>query len=52
MQISPESYINVLTEKVKNLTIENAQLRAFIFDMDAKTKDTGNETAEKDKDTD
>ena len=47
MQISSENYITVLTEQVKNLTIENAQLRALIFDMDAKTKDTGNETDEK-----
>ena len=47
MQISPESYINVLTEQVENLTIENAQLRALIFDMDAKAKETNAETAEK-----
>ena len=47
MQISTESYINVLTEQVKNLTIENAQLRALIFDMDTKAKETDAETTEK-----
>lgn len=39
MQISSESFINVLTEQVKNLTIENAQLRAIIFDLKADTKE-------------
>lgn len=47
MQISSENYITVLTEQVKNLTIENAQLRALILDAEAKAKDTDNETAKK-----
>lgn len=47
MQISSENYITVLTEQVKNLTIENAQLRALILDVDAKAKETDAETTEK-----
>lgn len=47
MQISSENYITVLTEQIKNLTIENAQLRALLLDAEAKAKDTGNETTEK-----
>lgn len=52
MQISPESYINVLTEQVKNLTIENAQLRALIFDMDteAKKQDVNKDKSDKKQD--
>ena len=38
MQISSENYISVLTEQVKNLTIENAQLRALILDAEAKAQ--------------
>lgn len=47
MQISSENYINVLTEQIKNLTIENAQLRALLLDAEAKAKETDAETAEK-----
>ena len=50
MQISSENYITILTEQVKNLTIENAQLRALILDAEAKAKNIDNETAEKDTD--
>lgn len=39
MQISSENYISVLTEQVKNLTIENAQLKAHILDVEAKAKE-------------
>jgi hypothetical protein len=39
MQISSENYITVLTDQVKNLTIENAQLRAHILDLEAKAKE-------------
>lgn len=39
MQISSENYISVLTEQVKNLTIENAQLKAHILDVEAKEKE-------------
>ena len=39
MQISSENYITVLTEQIKNLTIENAQLRAHILDLEAKAKE-------------
>lgn len=41
MQISSENYINVLVEQVKALTIENAQLKAHILDVEAKAKETG-----------
>lgn len=41
MQISSENYINVLAEQVKNLTIENAQLKALLLDMEAKAKEAG-----------
>lgn len=41
MQISSENYISVLTEQIKNLTIENAQLRAHILDLEAKVKEAG-----------
>lgn len=40
MQISSESYINVLVEQIKALTIENAQLKAHILDLQAKAKET------------
>ena len=39
MQISSENYITVLTEQIKNLTIENAQLKAHILDLQAKEKE-------------
>ena len=41
MQISSENYITVLTEQIKALTIENAQLKAYILDVEAKAKETG-----------
>lgn len=46
MQISSENYITVLTEQIKNLTIENAQLKAHILDLEAKAKEAGNGKAE------
>lgn len=39
MQISSENYISVLTEQVKALTIENAQLKAHILDLQSKAKE-------------
>ena len=33
MQISSENYIAVLTEQIKVLLIENAQLKAHILDL-------------------
>ena len=33
MQISSENYISVLIDQVKNLIIENAQLKAYILDL-------------------
>lgn len=39
MQISSENYITVLTEQVKALTIENAQLKAHILDLQSKAKE-------------
>lgn len=39
MQISSENYITVLIEQIKNLTIENAQLKAHILDVEAKAKE-------------
>lgn len=39
MQISSENYITVLTEQIKALTIENAQLKAHILDLEAKAKE-------------
>lgn len=39
MQISSENYINVLAEQVKTLTIENAQLKALLLDLQDKTKE-------------
>ena len=47
MQISSENYINVLTEQIKALTIENMQLKGLIIDTEAKTKKTNDETVEK-----
>ncbi|MFV4953163.1 hypothetical protein VSS98_03890 [Lactobacillus delbrueckii subsp. allosunkii] len=41
MQISSENYITVLTEQVKTLTIENAQLKAHILDVEAKEASDG-----------
>ena len=38
MQISSENYISVLTEQIKNLTIENAQLKDHILDLEAQAK--------------
>lgn len=43
MQISSESYISVLTDQIKALTIENAQLKAHILDLQAKAKEDKNE---------
>lgn len=39
MQISSENYISVLTEQIKTLTIENAQLKAHILDLQSKAKE-------------
>lgn len=39
MQISSENYINVLVEQIKTLTIENAQLKAHILDLQSKAKE-------------
>lgn len=41
MQISSENYITVLTEQIKTLTIENAQLKAHILDVESKAKEAG-----------
>lgn len=38
MQISSENYITVLVEQIKTLTIENAQLKAHILDLQAQTQ--------------
>lgn len=38
MQISSENYINILTDQVKALIIENAQLKAHILDLEAKAQ--------------
>lgn len=46
MQISSENYISVLTDQVKNLTIENAQLKAHILDLEAKAKGANDDKAE------
>ena len=47
MQISSENYITVLTEQVKALTIENAQLKAHILDVEAKTQGANDGKTEK-----
>ena len=47
MQISSENYISVLTEQIKNLTIENAQLRALLLDVEAKAKEANGKTEER-----
>lgn len=41
MQISSENYIAVLTEQIKVLIIENAQLKAHILDVEAKAQAQG-----------
>lgn len=41
MQISPENYISVLVDQVNTLTIENAQLKTYILDLQAKEKEAG-----------
>lgn len=46
MQISSENYISVLTEQVKNLTIENAQLKAHILDLQSKAKEASDDKTE------
>lgn len=46
MQISSENYITVLTEQVKNLTIETAQLKAHILDVEAKAKEASDDKTE------
>lgn len=52
MQISSENYINVLTEQIKALTIENAQLKALLLDMEAKAKEDGEgKTEERENDS-
>ncbi len=52
MQISSENYITVLTEQVKALTIENAQLKAHILDVEAKAKEANDgKTEEKGDET-
>lgn len=43
MQISSENYISVLTEQIKTLTIENAQLKAHILDLQVQTQKNDNE---------
>ncbi|MCD9217907.1 hypothetical protein ACXO8U_03040 [Lactobacillus delbrueckii subsp. bulgaricus] len=47
MQISSENYINVLVDQVKNLTIENAQLKAHILDVEAKAQEASDGKTEK-----
>ena len=39
MQISSENYISILAEQVKTLTIENAQLKALLLDLQDKAKE-------------
>ena len=46
MQISSENYIDVLVDQVKTLTIENAQLKAYILDLQVKGKEGSDEKAE------
>lgn len=46
MQISSENYINVLVDQVKTLTIENAQLKAYILDLQVKNKEGSDEKSE------
>lgn len=46
MQISSENYINVLAEQVKALTIENAQLKALLLDLEAKAKEANDDKNE------
>lgn len=43
MQISSENYISVLTEQIKTLTIENAQLKAHILDLQVQAQKNDNE---------
>lgn len=50
MQISSESFINVLTEQVKNLTIENAQLKALILDLQNKAQEDNKDTSDSKQD--
>ncbi|XJZ60233.1 hypothetical protein ACIA4Q_02470 [Lactobacillus delbrueckii subsp. bulgaricus] len=40
MQISSENYITVLTEQIKALIVENAQLKAHILDLESNEKKT------------
>lgn len=49
MQISSENYIAVLTEQIKVLLIENAQLKAHILDVEAKAKEASNDKVEEKK---
>lgn len=52
MQISSENYITVLTEQIKALIIENAQLKAHILDLEAKSQGTNDgKTEEKGDDS-
>ncbi|AZA17264.1 hypothetical protein [Lactobacillus delbrueckii] len=52
MQISSENYISVLTEQIKALTIENAQLKAHILDLQSKAKEDSDETKKKEREDD
>ncbi|MCD5529288.1 hypothetical protein LOB10_04230 [Lactobacillus delbrueckii subsp. lactis] len=47
MQISSENYISVLIDQVKNLIIENAQLKAYILDLEVKAKEVSDGKTEK-----
>lgn len=53
MQISSENYISVLVDQLNTLTIENAQLKAHILDLQAKEKEAsdGKTTEERGNDT-
>ena len=46
MQISSENYINVLTEQIKALTVENMQLKALLMDLQNKTKEASDRKTE------
>ena len=50
MQISSENYISVLTEQIKALTIENAQLKAHILDVEAKQQGVNEENLDNKQD--
>lgn len=50
MQISSENYISVLTEQIKALTIENAQLKAHILDVEANQQGINEENSDNKQD--